>query len=216
MSARDAVLAAVRAATAGSAAVPPSAIARGYRREWAADEAARLERLSGRLADYGVMVLRVAHEDEVAETARRRLEARAITSVVVPPDLPVGWRPGPPGVREDRGETVRELDGIGGVMTGCALAIAETGSLVLDAGAAQGRRILTLLPDYHLCVVLARQVVGIVPEAIARLRPSIDAARPVTFISGPSATADIELERVQGVHGPRILEVILVGGTDGG
>jgi len=97
------------------------------------------------------------------------------------------------------------------VLTGCALGIAQTGTIVLDSGRAQGRRALTLLPDYHLCVVREGQIVGLVPEAFASLQDTIKAeGRPVTFISGPSATSDIELNRVEGVHGPRTLEVLIV------
>jgi L-lactate dehydrogenase complex protein LldG len=104
------------------------------------------------------------------------------------------------------------MNRIGGVITGCFLGIAETGTIVLDSGAYQGPRAMTLLPDYHLCIVFESQVVGIVPEAIAAIRPSVLAGKPITFISGPSATADIELDRVEGVHGPRRLDVILVAG----
>jgi L-lactate dehydrogenase complex protein LldG len=101
---------------------------------------------------------------------------------------------------------VSELDGVDGVITSCAVAIAETGTLILDGSAGQGRRVLTLIPDYHLCVVLTDQIVPDVPQALARLEPT----RPLTMISGPSATSDIELNRVEGVHGPRTLEVIIV------
>ena len=97
-----------------------------------------------------------------------------------------------------------------GALTGCAIAIAETGTVVLDGGVAQGRRTLTLLPDYHLCVVPSERVVGLVPEAVEALGGAVRAGRPLTFVSGPSATSDIELDRVEGVHGPRTLHVVIV------
>jgi L-lactate dehydrogenase complex protein LldG len=127
------------------------------------------------------------------------LERHGATRVVVPPGLP--WRPQGVELVEDRGLTPHELDGLDGVITGCEVAIAETGTIVPT-----GRRAITLVPDLHVCVVDAGQVVTTVPEAIARLGPPDG---PVTLVSGPSATSDIELSRVEGVHGPRRLEVIV-------
>jgi L-lactate dehydrogenase complex protein LldG len=133
--------------------------------------------------------------------------------LVLPPQVPEGWHSRYPGeiVRDGdpRALTVADLDG-GGVttVTGCAVAIAETGTLVLDAGLDQGRRLLTLVPDHHVCVVHTGQIAGSVPAALGRLN---NTTRPLTFISGPSATSDIELNRVEGVHGPRRLDVVVVG-----
>jgi L-lactate dehydrogenase complex protein LldG len=111
---------------------------------------------------------------------------------------------------EDAGLSVAQLDGLDGALTGCAVAIAETGTFVLDGGPGQGRRALTLVPDLHICVVREDQVVGLVPEAVRELEDAVRAGRPLTFVSGPSATSDIELDRVEGVHGPRVLHVVLV------
>jgi len=159
-----------------------------------------------RVADYKAVVRRVREASLLAAIASAVSPRRVM---VAPSDIPPWWRvgevvwsldaPGSP-------LSVPFLDRAGGVLTGCAVAIAETGTIVLDAGEAQGRRALSLVPDYHLCVVRADQVVGTVPEALARLDPT----RPLTFISGPSATSDIELDRVEGVHGPRTLEVLVV------
>ena len=124
----------------------------------------------------------------------------------MPPGLPAAWRPA--GAVEDDGLTLEKLDELDGVVTGCTVAIAETGTLVLAAGPAEGRRALTLVPDLHVCVVRAEQVVETVAEAFDGLRGS--ERRPLTFVSGPSATSDIELERVEGVHGPRSLVVLIV------
>jgi L-lactate dehydrogenase complex protein LldG len=138
------------------------------------------------------------------------LAGRGARRVVVPPGLSVSLPPEVEAVADDGLSPLapQDLDAVDGVVTGAAVAIAETGTIVLDASADQGRRAITLVPDYHLCVVRAEQVVELVPEAIARLAAA--ASRPLTWISGPSATSDIELSRVEGVHGPRTLEVILV------
>jgi L-lactate dehydrogenase complex protein LldG len=144
-----------------------------------------------RVAEYVAKVHRVAPGDLDAAIARV-VEGRAIAT----PELDLA---------------PANLDGRIAV-TGCALAIAETGTIVLDGGPESGRRALTLVPDHHICVVRADQIVSSVPEAIAALEPAAREGRPITFVSGPSATSDIELERVEGVHGPRNLDVFVVAG----
>jgi L-lactate dehydrogenase complex protein LldG len=138
------------------------------------------------------------------------LTERGASRLAMPSGIPDTWLTGIEieRVADDPPLTFGDLDGLDGVITGCAVAIAETGTIVLDAGPDQGRRVLSLLPDLHVCVVMAHQVVGSVPEALERLSPT----RPQTWISGPSATSDIELQRVEGVHGPRVLDVVLVEG----
>ncbi|HET9290196.1 MAG TPA: LUD domain-containing protein [Actinomycetota bacterium] len=209
MSARDEVLARVRAAVADGA--EPTPAARTYRTAGHPSELAGeelLERLVDRLVDYRALVRR-STTAMVATTVVAALTERGARRVAVPDGiLPAGLgrlEPGLELVGDDPPLTPAQLDGLDGVLTGCAVAIAETGTIVLDGGAGQGRRVLSLVPDYHLVVVTAAQVVAGVPEALARLDP----ARPQTWISGPSATSDIELDRVEGVHGPRTLEVIL-------
>jgi L-lactate dehydrogenase complex protein LldG len=128
----------------------------------------------------------------------------------VPSDLPARWVQRLTQVLRDENMSLDQLDGCGSVVTGCAVAIAETGTIVLDSGFAQGPRRLTLVPDHHVVVVFESQVVDSVPEAVTIIGPAIAEGRPLTWISGPSATSDIELSRVEGVHGPRRLDVLLV------
>jgi L-lactate dehydrogenase complex protein LldG len=207
--ARDEILARVRTAVADGAA--PAPVARDYRTaerppELAGDEL--LELLVDRLVDYRALVRR-STTALVAATVVAALTERGAHRIAVPDGiLPAGLDRLEPGIElvgDDPPLTAAQLDALDGVLTGCAVAIAETGTIVLDGGAGQGRRVLSLVPDYHLVVVAAAQVVASVPEGLARLDP----ARPQTWISGPSATSDIELDRVEGVHGPRTLEVIL-------
>jgi L-lactate dehydrogenase complex protein LldG len=130
--------------------------------------------------------------------------------MIAPEGMPESWRPSGVELVADDHLSAHDLDSLDGALTGCALAIAETGVIVLDGGPAQGRRALTLVPDYHLCVVSEDQIVDLVPEAVERLEAAVRAGRPLTFVAGPSATSDIELNRVEGVHGPRTLDVVLV------
>jgi L-lactate dehydrogenase complex protein LldG len=164
-----------------------------------------------RAADYRAVVERVVPSGLPAAIARA-VAARAADrgdSFVVPDGLPAGWLGAlPAGIRLARDTPplpAAELDRMAGVVTGCAVAIAETGTIILDHGPGQGRRALTLVPDFHLVVVRAGQVAADLADAFGRLDP----ARPHTLISGPSATSDIELIRVEGVHGPRNLHILL-------
>ncbi len=189
-------------------------VERGYRKEGDDGRDEIVARFAEHVAEYEATVHRVAEADLPARI-EEILEKRGLEKLVVPPLLPEAWIPEGVEVLRDAARprlTNDELDGAGGVLTGCALGIAQTGTIVLDAGSGQGRRALTLLPDYHLCVVREEQAVDLVPEAFARLEEAVKGeGRAVTFISGPSATSDIELNRVEGVHGPRALEVLIVG-----
>ncbi|WP_112136789.1 LutC/YkgG family protein [Glycomyces dulcitolivorans] len=195
MSARDEILARMRTALKDASA--PPAVPREYRR--ALDlEVDIVAMLIDRLVDYKANVHHGAAAIEEALAGARR--------VAVPADLPAEWRVGGAEFVEDRGLTTAELDGVDAVLTGCAAAVAVSGTIMLDAGAAQGRRALTLVPDHHVVVVRRDQITGHLAEALPRL----DRTAPQTWISGPSATSDIELQRVEGVHGPRRLDVVLL------
>ncbi|WP_141208268.1 LutC/YkgG family protein [Streptomyces griseorubiginosus] len=167
-----------------------------------------VELLAENLADYRAIVHRCTSADLPA-TLAGMLAARGARTVLVPPGLEPSWlaEAGAEQVPDRAESTPHELDRIDSVVTACAVAIAETGTIVLDGSPDQGRRRITLVPDHHICVVrVPDQVVSSVPQGLERLDP----VRPLTWISGPSATSDIELDRVEGVHGPRTLEVVLV------
>lgn len=212
--AREEILGRVRRALAD---VPSSerpqevVVERGYRH---ADEGASrsdiVETFCRTVEEYNATVHRVA-AGEVADRVSSLCASSGLRQVAIPPGLPASWRPSGVELTEDHGLEAAELDGVDGVLSGCAAAIAQTGTLVLDGGERSGRRVLTLVPDHHLCVVQADQIVGLVPEALARVSPAVHERRaPITLVSGPSATSDIELDRVEGVHGPRTLEVLVV------
>jgi len=209
MAARAEVLARIRAALGGPTADRAEAgdqVPRRYRSSAGLDTGALIGLLTERLRDYGTVVRRCPPSG-VPAAVGEALAGRGARRVVVPAgfELPGLDAPGVTLLADD-GLSPRALDAADGVITTAALAIAETGTIILDGGPGQGRRALSLVPDYHLCLLRAGQIVGIVPEALDRLPPG----RPYTWISGPSATSDIELDRVQGVHGPRTLEVILI------
>jgi L-lactate dehydrogenase complex protein LldG len=204
MNARDEVLRRVRAARPTEPVQVP--------REYDVSETVigPVGHFADRVADYRATV-RLCTPDTLAGTIAELLAD--VPRVAVPPGVPGDWLSAYPGTVVADGDpaplTVADLDAPGlAVLTGCAAAVATTGTLILDAGPAQGRRLLTLVPDHHVCVVHAGQVVTGVPAAMRRI---IDPTRPLTLISGPSATSDIELNRVEGVHGPRRLDVVICG-----
>jgi L-lactate dehydrogenase complex protein LldG len=207
-SAREAILRRVDAATA--AATAPGPVARDYRRSGSLDRPGRTLLLCERIAEYGADVQQVA-PDGLRAAIAAAFAGRNATRIVIPPGLPVDWRPEGLALAEDDGLGPGELDRMDGALTGCALAIAETGTIVLAGGPHEGRRALTLVPDLHVCVVAEDDIVELVPEAMARLGDLLARQRrPLTLVSGPSATSDIELSRVEGVHGPRSLVVLVV------
>ncbi|WP_427766772.1 LutC/YkgG family protein [Streptomyces sp. DSM 41931] len=209
MSSRERILGRVRRALAD---VPPgedAPVERDYLREHGERTVEEtVDLLAENLADYRAVVHRT-DAGSLPGVVAELLAARGAATVLVPPGLDTGWLAAAEVTRvpDEAGSTPRELDRVDSVLTACAVAIAETGTIVLDGSPDQGRRRISLVPDHHICVVrVPDQVVASVPQALERLDP----ARPLTWISGPSATSDIELDRVEGVHGPRTLEVVLV------
>jgi L-lactate dehydrogenase complex protein LldG len=204
--ARTEVLARIRGALGPDPVVPD--IPRAYRAAGAAADGDVVDRFCERVAEYQASVTRVAAA-ELPDVVARLCDARGARRIAVPPGGPDVLR-GVDVVIDDPPLEPRALDALDGVLTGCALAIAETGTIVLDGGERSGRRALTLVPDWHICVVESASIVAGVPDAIAALAPAAAEGRPITFVSGPSATSDIELDRVEGVHGPRTLDVLVV------
>jgi L-lactate dehydrogenase complex protein LldG len=209
MSARAEIMARITAALGPALEAPD--VPRAYHRAGsgaAAGEEAVVARFCERAAEYRATVRRVAAgglEDAVVGACREH----GVRRLAVPPGAP-HHLPGLELVIDDPPITARGLDQVDGVLTGCALAIAETGTIVLDGGDRSGRRALTLVPDFHICLVEAERIHASVPDAIAALAPAAAEGRPLTFVSGPSATSDIELERVEGVHGPRTLVILVL------
>lgn len=208
MSAREEILERIRTAQKDSPVAPE--IPREYRAASQLDEEALIELLVDRLIDYKAQVSVVDNAEVPARIAELLADAG---SYVVPTGHDAGWLTGLELEHDSRRRqdsaaaplSVAELDGIDAVVTGSAVAVAETGTIILDGSPNQGRRAITLVPDHHICIVKTTDITGILPEALRR----IDGTRPLTMISGPSATSDIELERVEGVHGPRKLDVII-------
>ncbi len=219
MNSRDAVLGRVRTALSDVPPMPPAydvPVDWEYGRRPAGAAEDTLALFVERVEDYRAEVSWVV-PDEVAVRIANALADHGVESAVMPTGAPPEWRDAvaAAGITVHSDDPVlshAQLDAIGGVVTASRVGIAETGTIVLDHGPDQGRRALSLVPDLHICVIRAEQVVADVPEAVARLQPSVDARQPLTWISGPSATSDIELDRVEGVHGPRTLRVLLVDG----
>lgn len=211
-SAKAEVLRRIRVAKGGASSAEAvragwSGLAREYQRAATRGPEGMLELLEDRLRDYDAHVVRVARAD-VSATVGTMLGERGKRRMVVPAGIAAEWLPEGLEFVVDAGMAAAELDGFDGVMTGSTVAIAETGTVVLQNVPGQGRRAMTLVPDYHLCVVRVEDVVETVPEAMARLQGT--ACLATTFVSGPSATADIEMTRIKGVHGPRFLDVVLI------
>jgi L-lactate dehydrogenase complex protein LldG len=201
--ARDVVLGRITDALRDVPASERIPVERGYRTRGSAPRAVLVEQLAERVRDYGGAVMVT---DEPGAVIAAALRGRRI---VVDAQLPAGLRASTVELLDDTGMSPAELDRLDGALTTCAAACSETGSIALDGGPGQGRRAITLVPDLHVCVVRSDQIVETVPELIARLEPSARAGRPIVIVSGPSATSDIELDRVEGVHGPRQFMLVI-------
>jgi L-lactate dehydrogenase complex protein LldG len=200
-SAKDDLLARVREALGPAPAIPE--IPRAYRAAGSLTTDGIVELFCENVAEYRATVHRIAAADLAASV-------RAILGTTARVGVPLGFPDLGIDVIEDESLSIAQLDTLDAVVTGSALAIADTGTIVLDSGPRSGRRALTLVPDHHVCIVEASTIVPSVPDAVAELSAAAREGRPITLVSGPSATSDIELDRVEGVHGPRVLDVIVV------
>lgn len=210
--ARSRILASIRmslgsSSTTEAIAAEYGAIARNYARSGIVEDHALLERFTDRLLEYDAGVYRTNRKN-IAATVAEILTLRNKHQMAIPAGIPEAWLPGGFDFAIADGWSNDQLDKIEGTLSACTVAIAETGTIVLQNGVGQGPRSLSLVPDYLLCAVFAEQIVATVREAFARIEPT--STLPTTYISGPSATADIEMTRIKGVHGPRFLDVILV------
>ena len=210
--ARSRILASIRmslgsSSTTEAIAAEYGAIVRTYTRSSTADVHVLLDLFTDRLLEYDAGVYRANHEG-IAVTVAEILALRTKQRMAIPTGIPEAWLPERFDFAIADGWSNEQLDKIDGTVSACTVAIAETGTIVLQNAEGQGPRSLSLVPDYFLCVVFAEQIVATVPEAFARIEAT--SMFPTTFISGPSATADIEMTRIKGVHGPRFLDVILV------
>jgi len=202
--ARETVLARIRSAL-GPAPASVS-VPRDYRRTGTLSREGVVARFVERVEEYRATVVETS---EPAAAVAQVLADAGATRIVIASDFPEALRPAGLELVEDAGLSAAELDAFDGALTTCAVACAETGTISLDTGPGQGRRAITLVPDLHVCVVDVAQIVETVPELFERLAPSARAGRPIVLVSGPSATSDIELNRVEGVHGPRRLAVVV-------
>ncbi len=216
-SAREDILARIRAAlpsvpaenAADNIAASYATIPHLYNRAAHLDPHARLELLLDRLLDYDTEILQITTDSEIPSAIAQALAHSNESVAVIDPGFPSAWLPSGPTFAADHALTILELEAVRTVVTTCEVAVASTGTIILVHGPSQGRRAITLLPDHHICLVRRDQIVEVIPEAIRAI--DTQSRRPITTISGPSATSDIEMTRIRGVHGPRRLTVILYG-----
>jgi L-lactate dehydrogenase complex protein LldG len=212
MTAREEILDRIRTALPGDPLNPASShatIQRSYHRTGTLNPHATLELFIDRLLDYDTEIIQIETEQELPTAVAQALTQANQQNLLAPAAFPTQWLPTDPPVQLDHNLSIDEVDCAEAVLTTCEVAVASTGTIILVHGGAQGRRMITLLPDHHICLVRRDQIVELVPQALAAI--ASQSTHPITTISGPSATSDIEMTRIRGVHGPRRLTVILYG-----